>query len=175
MSHLFPLATSAEKALEESVPRARTEREAKDISGVDCVLNGLVHDWIRFARDDQSKMREQAEKGRDLGFVQSYEDANTAEIVYAITYWQISEGRNDDFRQKTVAKESRESEVPKPLNRAIPNPKPRRPKKRKPTQGDGRQLDLFSGPDQQGYERRDPNNPEIILALEEGDGTSFGQ
>ena len=175
MSHLFPLATSAEKALQESVPTARTEREAKDLSGGDCVLHGLVHDWIRFGQDDQSKMREQAEKGRDRGFVQSYEDANTAEIVYAVTYWQISEGRNDEARQKREASNFREPEMPKPRNLATPNPKPRRTKKRKPTQGDGRQLDLFSGPDQQGYERRDPNNPEIILALEEGDGTSFGQ
>lgn len=175
MSHLFPLATSAENALQESVPKARTEREARDLGEEDCVLYGLVHDWIRFARDDQSKMREQAEKGRDRGFVQSYEDANTGEIVYAITYWQISKGNNADVRQKKVANESPESHVPKPRNLAIPNPKPRRTKKRKTPQGDGRQLNLFSGPDQQGYERQDPNNPEIILALEEGDGTSFGQ
>jgi len=47
-------------------------------------------------------------------------------------------------------------------------------KRRRAPRTDPRQLDLFTGPDQQGYEHPDPDNPGIVLTDEEGDGTTFG-
>ena len=46
-------------------------------------------------------------------------------------------------------------------------------KKRKRT-ADPNQLDLFTGPDQQGAETPDPHNPLVVIVDEEGDGAAFG-
>ncbi len=174
MSHVFPLATTAEEALKDSSPKVRTKREANDQKKAEYTLQGLVHDWIRLPQEDDSELKKLAEKGRDIGFVQSYEDAETAEIVYAVTYWKLMLEAIEVPPTKTAPTELPKPESKKPSNPPITTRNPKKTKKRKPVKRDGRQLELFSGPDQQGYERRDPNNPKIILAFEEGDGTSFG-
>lgn len=175
MSHVFPIATTAEEALMDSSPKARTMREANNHKKAEFTLQGLEHEWIRFAQEDDSELRKLAEKGRDLGFVQSYEDVETAETVYAVTYWKVSLESTEATETIKVSSEPHSPEIRKPKSAPTALRNSKKTKKRKPVQQDGRQLELFSGPDQQGYERRDPNNPKIILALEEGDGTSFGQ
>ena len=174
MSHVFPLASNAEEALQENAPKARTKREAVVQNDGVPLSKGLVHDWIRFPRDKESELRNLAEKGRDLGFVQSYEDAETEEIVYAVTYWKVSKIVQSPSQSNKVATTENTTALQKSFNGSARTQKTRRSKRRKSFDRDGKQLDLFSGPNQQGYERRDPNNPKIILALEEGDGTSFG-
>lgn len=174
MSHVYPIATTVENALAKGAPRVRTRREAENHGLTSGKLEGLTHDWIKLRQDDEGQLKELAEKGRDLGFVQSYEDAVNGDLVYAVTYWKVSGTVEDSNRSEKEEKES-----PKPVsdngNSFFSSVrKPKKVKKRKTETPDGRQLDLFAGPDQQGYERRDPNNPKIILALDEGDGTSFG-
>jgi hypothetical protein len=46
--------------------------------------------------------------------------------------------------------------------------------KRKKKAADPNQLDLFSGPDQQGDEQPDPHNPLVVIVEEEGSGSAFG-
>lgn len=174
MSHVYPIATTAEKALAEEAPRVRTRREAENHGLTSGKLEGLTHDWIRLRQDDEGQLKVSAEKGRDLGFVQSYEDADNGDLVYAVTYWKVSAPVEDTTQLEKEVKESPKpaSDNGKSFSSSVR--KPKKVKKRKTDKTDGRQLDLFAGPDQQGYERRDPNNPKIILALDEGDGTSFG-
>ena len=179
MSLAYPLARSADDALKGAERAARTRYDAETLAGETPVLS-LETEWLKPAGEEVDALVRQAESGEAKGFIQTYEDAD-GQPVLAVTYWKLG---------KPVAK--------KKTSRPAPAPKPDRPKaaKKKKTEEDHtddlyfrhgrtrkarrrkyvdpRQMDLFMSPDQRGYERTDPNNPNTILTEEEGDGTTFG-
>ncbi|MEO1101942.1 MAG: hypothetical protein AAFW65_08865 [Pseudomonadota bacterium] len=171
MSHLYPLAASAAEALASPEPAARTRHEAEALAG-EVTIGALETEWISPGDDTPEISDDAAEAGVGAGFVQRYEDAAGAP-VYAVTYWKLetaSKKKKASRPAKAPAKKA-EDDTDELYFRSG-RTKPR--KKRRGPKIDPRQLDLFPGPDQKGYEYRDPDNPGVIIADEEGDGTSFG-
>lgn len=166
MSHLYPLATSATEALASPEPAARTRYEAETLAG-EATIGGLETEWINPGENSDAN----AEAGVGAGFVQRYEDASGAP-VYAVTYWKLeTASKKKPAKSKKAAPKKAEDDTDELYFRSG-RTKP--PKRKRAPKIDPRQLDLFTGPDQKGYEYRDPDNPGVIIADEEGDGTSFG-
>lgn len=171
MSHLYPLATSAAEALTSPEPAARTRYEAETLAEK-ANVSRLETEWITPAETEREAYEKTAEAGVGAGFVQRYEDA-AGEPVYAVTYWKLETTPKKRKAPKTAkAPKTRTGDHTDELYFRSGRTKSTR-RKRAP-KVDPRQLDLFPGPDQQGYEYRDPDNPGVIIADEEGDGTSFG-
>lgn len=175
MSHLYPLAASAADAIASPEPAARTRYEADDLAG-DASIAGLETEWITPAEKDRALYEKAADDGVGAGFVQRYEDASGAP-VYAVTYWKLhaaakkASGKSAPEPAPEKKTKDDKTETDELYFRRGGNKTARRKRVKKV---DPRQLDLFSGPDQQGYEYRDPDNPGVIIADEEGDGTAFG-
>ncbi|MEL6781362.1 MAG: hypothetical protein AAFO51_03230 [Pseudomonadota bacterium] len=171
MSHVYPLAATVEDALSEDTPRARTRYEADALAG-EGEIRGLETEWVTPDEKALEAFVTRAETGRDLGFVQKYEDASGSP-VFAVTFWRIGPGVKP---KPTPAPAKPDPAAGKDHTDELyfRKDKPKRKRKKRARSVDPRQLDLFSGPNQQGYERRDPENPQIILTDEEGDGTTFG-
>ncbi len=180
MGHLYPLARDARRALEGAAKAARTRADAERLAGADGIET-LQTDWLTIDPAELDSLLALAEKAVGEGFVQRYEDA-AGQPVLAVSYWRLAEpkptGGTEAGAQETGARDTGPPEPASPVpdhtddlyfraGRTLP----RRPRK---SRVDPRQLDLFSGPDQHGFERRDPDNPAIILTDEEGDGTTFG-
>lgn len=183
MSLAYPLALSAEDALQGAGEAARTRYEAETLSG-DTPILSLETEWLKPDAATVAALIKQAESGEAKGFIQIYEDAD-GQPVLAVTYWKLKHAPSD-----------KAAKPPEPAPPAEPAPPPA-PKKKKPAteadhtddlyfrhgrtkrarkrqQSDPRQMDLFISPDQRGYEHKDPNNPNTMLTDEEGDGTTFG-
>lgn len=156
----YPIAGDAASALA-SARLHRTQKEAVDALGGPAAL---VCEWLRPGRDSMEPLREAVERGFSLGFVQVYED-DAGEAVLAVTFWK-------PVGAAAVAGRGGPAEPTGPARAAVAAKKPRR--KRASRKVDPNQLDLFAGPDQQGYESRDPNNPLVVIVDEEGDGAAFG-
>jgi hypothetical protein len=105
--------------------------------------------------------------------VQLYEDAKGLPVI-AVTFWKPQGG---------VKTKTRKAQAGAAADEASPSAqddtddlyftKPGA-KKKKRKAADPNQLDLFTGPDQQGAETRDPHNPLVVIVEEEGDGAAFG-
>ncbi|MEM0986995.1 MAG: hypothetical protein AAGJ32_12185 [Pseudomonadota bacterium] len=180
MGHLYPLAEDARSALEGAEAAARTRADAERLAP-GASVDALETEWITASEDEAVAMLANADQVAGDGFVQRYED-DAGQPVLAVTYWRI------------VPKETGAQAAPAPkpkTNDPVPSEPPREPepdhtddlyfrsgrtKKRRGRKRyvDPRQLDLFTGPDQQGFEHRDPLNPAVIINDEEGDGTTFG-
>jgi hypothetical protein len=108
--------------------------------------------------------------------VQLYEDAKGAPVI-AVTFWKPQGGKTKTKKSKAGeanAGEAREADVAAHDDTDdLYFTKPGAKKKRRRT-ADPNQLDLFTGPDQQGAETRDPHNPLVVIVEEEGDGAAFG-
>ena len=170
MSHLYPLAASAADALNTPEPAARTRYEAIDLAG-NTPVAGLETEWITPSQTDLALYEALAETGIGSGFVQRYEDASGAP-VYAVTYWKLhiaaSSTGNANTNQDNASSDKETDELYFRIGQS------RTGRKKRVKKVDPRQLDLFVGPDQKGYEYEDPDNPGVIIADEEGDGTAFG-
>lgn len=178
MSLAYPLALTAMDALKGAGKAARTRYDAEELSEDRRVVS-LETEWLKPDPDEVTALVKQAEAGEAKGFIQVYEDADGAPVL-AVTYWKLGE---------PVARTAKKAEPEAPPKPARPEKKPkadedhtddlyfrhgRTRKSRRKKHVDPRQMDLFTRPDQRGYEREDPNNPNTILTEEEGDGTTFG-
>jgi hypothetical protein len=172
----FPISPSARAALDEE-KAARTIAEARELSGGPVTL---VSEWLRPTPTEREELQGKADAGVARGFVQLYEDAKGWPVI-AVTFWKPQ-------RPEAPAKNSTKAGGRKGKAKADPEAVPAgedhtddlyfskpgsRTKKRRRS-GDPNQLDLFSGPDQQGNESRDPHNPFVVIVEEEGDGATFG-
>jgi hypothetical protein len=106
----------------------------------------LETEWLVLSPQEARDASSAIMAGLSGGYIQTYEDAE-GRTVLAISFWRDAGTRPAGVSART-----------KPRKKAH----------------DQRQLDLFSGPDQKGYEVADPFNPAVILTEEEGDGASFG-
>ena len=178
MSLAYPLALTAKDALKGAGKAARTRYDAEAQSGDRPVLS-LETEWLKPDPGEVPALVKQAEAGEAKGFIQVYEDADGAPVL-AVTYWKLGD---------PVAKKAKKAEPEASSKPAKADKKPkadedhtddlyfrhgRTRKSRRKKHVDPRQMDLFTRPDQRGYEREDPNNPNTMLTEEEGDGTPFG-
>lgn len=124
----------------------RHARTLRDAEALRGAPVSLETEWLVLSAEEARAASAAIAAGLAGGYVQTYEDAE-GRTVLAVSFW-----RDTAHRPAGVA----------------PKAKPRR------KSADHRQLDLFSGPDQRGYEVADPFNPAVILTEEEGDGASFG-
>ena len=181
MSLAYPLASSADDALEGAGEAARTRYDAEALAGDRPVLS-LETEWLKPEVASVDALVKQAESGDAKGFIQIYEDAD-GKPVLAVTYWKLG----DPVARKSKTAKSA-GEATKPAARKPQREKSeaedhtddlyfrhnRGRKSRRKKHVDPRQMDLFVSPDQRGYEHKDPNNPNTMLTDEEGDGTTFG-
>jgi hypothetical protein len=170
----FPISPSARAALDEE-KAARTIAEAREIAGGQVTL---VSEWLRPTPAEREEIQGKADAGVARGFVQLYEDAKGRPVI-AITFWKPQAEPAKPAKAKGRKGKARpDPDAPSPpgedhtddlyFSKAGSRTKKRR------RSGDPNQLDLFSGPDQQGNESRDPHNPFVVIVEEEGDGATFG-
>lgn len=169
----FPIATTARAALD-AEGGARTVAEARELARGPVTL---VSEWLRPKPAEREDVQGKAEAGVARGFVQLYEDAKGSPVI-AVTFWkpQGSKTKTKKTKTESAADAASGSEVEAPAQDHTDDlyfTKPGARKKRKRT-ADPNQLDLFTGPDQQGAESRDPHNPLVVIVEEEGDGAAFG-
>lgn len=89
MSHLYPLAISADAALEGAEHAALTRAEAVRLAAGKKVL-GLETTWLTLGTEAGEQAKAAADSGVGTGFVQYYENA-AGETVLAVTYWRLSD------------------------------------------------------------------------------------
>ena len=169
----FPIATSARAALDED-KAARTLAEARELAGG---LVTLVSEWLRPTPAEREEIQVKADAGVARGFVQLYEDAKGRPVL-AVTFWR-PERRTAKTAAKTGGRKgkARAEAAIAPVEDYTDDlyfSKPGSRTKKRRRSGDPNQLDLFTGPDQQGNESRDPHNPFVVIVEEEGDGATFG-
>ena len=180
MSHIYPLAVSAHAAFE-ATTAARTRHEAERLAqGVP--VERLETEWLTLSGPDADALHAKAEQAMGQGFVQRYEDVDGTPVL-AVSYWKLSgtgagapAGPATPDTKAASQESTPEADAPDEDHTDDLYFRSKRTRLRKPRKqaSDPRQLDLFSGPDAMGYERRDPDNPGIMLTEEEGDGTTFG-
>ena len=169
----FPIALSARAALDED-RAARTIAEARELAGG---LVTLVSEWLRPNPAEREEIQVKADAGVARGFVQLYEDAKGRPVL-AVTFWKPQQPAAKTAA-KTAARKGK-ARVAAGMTPVEDNTddlyfsKPGSRNKRRRRSGDPNQLDLFTGPDQQGNESRDPHNPFVVIVEEEGDGATFG-
>ena len=91
MSHLYPLAVSAQAALEAPEHAALTRAEAERLAGT-CPVVALETEWLTLTPQEAEAARAAAEANIGHGFVQTYEDANGAPVL-AVTYWKLADAK----------------------------------------------------------------------------------
>jgi hypothetical protein len=167
MPLLFPIASTARAALD-AEGGARTVAEARELAHGPVTL---VSEWLRPQPAEREAVQGKAEAGIARGFVQLYEDAKGRPVI-AVTFWKPTgnvKTRKAKAGEAAPARKSAEDHTDDLYftKRTVKS------KKRKRT-ADPNQLDLFTGPDQQGAETPDPHNPLVVIVDEEGDGAAFG-
>jgi hypothetical protein len=173
----FPISPSARAALDEE-KAARTLAEARELSGGPVTL---VSEWLRPAPAEQEELQGKADAGVARGFVQLYEDAKGRPVI-AVTFWKPqraeapAKGAAKAGGRKGRAKADPDAPSPPGEDHTddLYFAKPASRTKKRKRGSDPNQLDLFSGPSQQGHESRDPLNPSVVIVEEEGDGAAFG-
>jgi hypothetical protein len=162
----FPIASNARDALD-AEDGARTVAEARELARGPVTL---VSEWLRPKPAEREVIQGKADAGVARGFVQLYEDAKGAPVI-AVTFWKPQAG------VKTKARKAKGGDAAPPAQDDTDDlyfTKPDAKKKKRRRTADPNQLDLFTGPDQQGAETRDPHNPLVVIVEEEGDGAAFG-
>ena len=174
MSLAYPIADTAHLALESDGPLARTRREATTAASANATLET---EWIRLPAADFAEAKPHVERARNNGYVQVYEGERDITIL-AVTYWK-PDRKTPLAPSKPPAKKRSRSSVSEGEGTALQDHaddlyfRHGRTRKRRRAE-DPNQLDLFTRPDARGDEHPDPNNPNIMLTDEEGDGTTFG-
>jgi hypothetical protein len=172
----FPIASTARAALD-AEGGARTVAEARELAHGPVTL---VSEWLRPKPAEREDVEGKAEAGVARGFVQLYEDAKGLPVI-AVTFWKPQGGVKTKAK-KTKSREAGTGEAGAGETGTGVNDdtddlyftKPGAKKKARMRAADPNQLDLFTGPDQQGAETRDPHNPLVVIVEEEGDGAAFG-
>jgi hypothetical protein len=161
----FPIASTARAALD-AEGGARTVAEARELARGPVQL---VSEWLRPQAAEREAVQGKAEAGIARGFVQLYEDAKGRPVI-AVTFWKPEGGA------KTKTKKAKGGKVATPADDHTDDLyfTKKGAKAKKKRAGDPNQLDLFTGPDQQGAETPDPHNPRVVIVDEEGDGAAFG-
>ncbi len=88
MSHLYPIAASAQDAIDPENPAALTRADAVRLAGDGTVVT-LQTEWLTLPPQEAGDMLDKAEASEGHGFVQLYENSD-GHAVLAITYWQVS-------------------------------------------------------------------------------------
>lgn len=168
----FPIAATARAALD-AEGGARTVAEARELAHGPVTL---VSEWLRPKPAEREEVQGKAEAGIARGFVQLYEDAKGLPVI-AVTFWKPQGAKTKTKKPKAdetgVAADGAAETSAQDHTDDLYFTKPGAKKKRKRA-ADPNQLDLFTGPDQQGAESRDPHNPLVVIVDEEGDGAAFG-
>lgn len=179
MAHLYPLAQSADEALAPARPTARTRYDAERLAN-GTPVEALQTDWLGHDALPATASEASITAARSAGFVQVYEDEDGAP-TYAVTYWLLQGPIGDPVEVEAEPPAPRPPRTPKPETITEDHTDDlyfragrTRAARRRRRYVDPRQLDLFLAPDQRGYEHADPNNPNVMLNDEEGDGTTFG-
>jgi hypothetical protein len=164
----FPIAPTARAALD-AEGGARTIAEARELARGPVQL---VSEWLRPQPAEREDVQGKAEAGIARGFVQLYEDTKGRPVI-SVTFWKPA----GSVKTKSRKAKTDEGGVTKPTDDHTDDlyftKAGAKSKKRKHT-ADPNQLDLFTGPDQQGAETPDPHNPLVVIVDEEGDGAAFG-
>ena len=163
----FPIAPTARAALD-AEGGARTVAEARELARGPVTL---VSEWLRPQPAEREAVQGKAEAGIARGFVQLYEDAKGRPVI-AVTFWKPAGSVKTKKARAGAAAEQKKAADDHTDDLYFTKPAAKS-KKRKRT-ADPNQLDLFTGPDQQGAETPDPHNPLVVIVDEEGDGAAFG-
>ena len=165
----FPIASNARSALD-AEGGARTVAEARELARGPVTL---VSEWLRPKPAEREDVQGKAEAGVARGFVQLYEDAKGQPVI-AVTFWKPQAGVKTKTKKAKAGAAT--DEAPPSAQDDTDDLYFTKPeaKKKKRKAADPNQLDLFTGPDQQGAETRDPHNPLVVIVEEEGDGAAFG-
>ncbi len=164
----FPIAPTARAALD-AEGGARTVAEARELARGPVQL---VSEWLRPQPSEREEVQAKAEAGIARGFVQLYEDAKGNPVI-AVTFWKPEGGVKTRPRKAAPEEKTRASPADDHTD-DLYFAKPAAKSKKRKRAADPKQLDLFTGPDQQGAETPDPHNPLVVIVDEEGDGASFG-
>ncbi|HEX5005989.1 MAG TPA: hypothetical protein VFV70_02685 [Hyphomonadaceae bacterium] len=167
MPLLFPIAPNARAALN-AEGGARTIAEARELARGPVTL---VSEWLRPQPAEREDLQGKAEAAIARGFVQLYEDSK-GRPVFAVSFWKPA--GNVKTRKARTGEAVEEKKPAEDHTDDLYFTKPAAKSKKKKRTGDPNQLDLFSGPDQQGAETPDPHNPLVVIVDEEGDGAAFG-
>lgn len=89
MSHLYPIATSAEDAVSPDNPAALTRAEAERLAE-GRGIQALETEWLTVTLGKATEMRAAADAGQGHAFIQQYENEEGSPVL-AITYWRIGE------------------------------------------------------------------------------------
>jgi hypothetical protein len=164
----FPIATTARAALD-AEGGARTIAEARELANAPVQL---VSEWLRPQPAEREEVQGKAEVGIARGFVQLYEDAKGRPVI-AVTFWKPEGGVKSRAKKAGAGQAAPAKPADDHTDDLYFTKRGGKGKKRRRT-SDPNQLDLFTGPDQQGAETPDPHNPLVVIVDEEGDGASFG-
>ena len=167
----YPIASNARAALD-AEGGARTVAEARELARGPVTL---VSEWVRPKPAEREDVQGKAEAGIARGFVQLYEDAKGLPVI-AVTFWKPQAGAKTKSKRAKAgeAAGSRGASVAHDDTDDLYFTKREAKRKKRKRAADPNQLDLFTGPDQQGAETRDPHNPLVVIVEEEGDGAAFG-
>ncbi len=171
----YPIASTARAALD-AEGGARTIAEARELARGPVTL---VSEWLRPAPAEREEIQGKAQAASARGFVQFYEDAKGRPVI-AVSFWKPASGVKPKTRKGKGAARTEEAEAPAAPSLADDHTddlyfaKAGSKAKRRKKAADPNQLDLFTGPDQQGEETRDPHNPLVVIVEEEGSGSAFG-
>lgn len=173
----YPIAATARAALD-TEDGARTIGEAREKAGMAVTL---VSEWLRPQPAERDEVQGRAEAGASRGFVQLYEDVKGRPVI-AVTFWkptaqgaQAESGKADkakaDGTKAKSAKASRAKAAKEKPVEAPPAPvdtvddlyfeksgATRRAARRRRSERDTRQLDLFGGADAPDAEHADAPN-----------------
>lgn len=170
MSLTYPIAASGTDALTEPKGFARTRAAAEKAAGQGVEFQT---EWLRPGPERAEEWQSAVQSALSHGAVQIYETEKGRPVI-AISFWKLVEIADDPVEPPVDPNEGQTAPVREDHADDLYF-RTGRTRKKKPKPVDPNQLDLFrgAGPNQQGYEERDPNNPNVMIA-DEGDGTAFG-
>ena len=138
MTLIYPIAKTARAALTEPLGEARTKADAREIAGVEVVLET---EWLRPDPEEADELSGSVQLAISHGAAQVYE-SDDGQPVIAVSYWQ-----------PVVAIEAEPEPDPEPSPEPVGEDhaddlyfRHGRTKKKKPERVDPNQLDLFGAP-----------------------------
>lgn len=106
MSHLYPIAETAEEALTDAKVAALTRYEAEALAD-GREIERLETEWLTREKTGISEVIDAADAGPGLGFVQQYEDESGAPVL-AVTYWKLGAPTNASAKPDKPADKPKE-------------------------------------------------------------------
>lgn len=170
MSLAYPIAKDVTEALSTPKGFERAAQQAMQTSGEKVVLET---EWLRLKSDELAGYEAAIQNGQTHGYLQLYSGEADVTIL-AVTFWRETGEPADPKPASAIKRKRKAAPASEAQDHADDLYFRHRPKRRRKKYVDPNQLDLFVVPDQRGFDRRDPNNANIVIAEDEGDGTSFG-